>query len=190
MFGKQLSPTCWSWGECPHFVVRIHGSVGEVRLSSCDKLKDFNMFCSLLSTCQMSYKSIPCQWSVRVPRLIFKQLSALLSPGYSDSKLCLSACWVSSRKEGLWSSALKAFQFLCPSAQEFSIWYWSNNFPFQYFSFIYSPEVRVVWFFSTHQPCKVLLFLTVWGGTSLLTLTALILQDCTVEPASNLRSNK
>lgn len=92
VFGKQLSPTCWSWGECPHFVVRIHRSVGEMRLSSCDKLKDFNMFCSLLSTCQMSYKSIPCQWSVHVPQLIFKQLSALLSPGYSDSKLCLSAC--------------------------------------------------------------------------------------------------
>lgn len=88
-----------------------------MRLSSSVKLKDFNTFCSLLSTCQMSYKSIPCQWSVHVPQLIFKQLSALLSPGYSDSKSCLFACWVSSRKEGLRSSALKVSQLLCPSAQ-------------------------------------------------------------------------
>lgn len=50
------------------------------------------MFCSFLSICQMSCKSIPCQWSAHALQRIFRQLSALLSPGYKDSKFPLCLC--------------------------------------------------------------------------------------------------
>lgn len=53
------------------------------------------MFCSLLSTFQMSCKSTPCQWSAHVPLLIFRQLSAQLSPGYRDSKFSPCLCCLS-----------------------------------------------------------------------------------------------
>lgn len=59
------------------------------------------MFCSLLSTFQMSCKSTPCQWSAHVPLLIFRQLSAQLSPGYRDSKFSPCLCCLSPKSFSL-----------------------------------------------------------------------------------------
>lgn len=97
--GIATSPSNQTQGECPGVGVRILTRLGEARfllVTNCTKKKkDSKMFCSLLSTSQMSCKSTPCQWSAHVPLLIFRQLSAQLSPGYRDSKFSPCLCCLS-----------------------------------------------------------------------------------------------
>ena len=158
---------------------------GGGRCASCHKLyqkKDRNMFCSLLSTYQMSCKSILCQWSAHAPQLIFRQLSALLSPGYRDSKF--SPCVV------CWVSALKASQLLCPHAQgvfhpiaekyfSFPILLTSSSSPQSAFL---TSELRGS--SALASPARLLLFCHACEDTSLLSLTPVFLKDYALEAAS------
>lgn len=124
--------------------------VGGGTFSTSDKLyqkNGYKMFCSLLSTFQMSCKSTPCQWSAHVPLLTFRQLSAQLSPGYRDSKFSPCLCCLSPK-------SLSA-----PGLRDFISQLLHETYP------VCSPQVRIVWPFSTPHPCRVLLFCLLWGDT-------------------------
>lgn len=165
-------PTHWTWGECPHFAVTIHRRLGGNEIFMWQTVAKMTLTCSVLS-------SVPIGCLTKA--YLASGLHMLLS-WYSGSfqYYCIQdtaivsdrfACfgwWASHRKEGWQSSALKASQLLCPSAR--GVFHPTVG---EYFSLIWTPprtEVRVVWFFSTCQPCKVVAVLPrVWGHKSLFT---------------------
>lgn len=117
-------------GRVPRRGVRIPRRLGRGMFKK-SKNQDYKMFCSLLSTFQMSCKSTPCQWSAHVPLLIFRQLSAQLSPGYRDSKFSPCLCCVSPCAPWLRELFSQLLHETCP---------------------VCSPAVRIVCLFSSHSP--------------------------------------